>query len=202
MEQEIKNHPVGEPTNAGGVVENDEKNQDVVEYNSYKKALDEKKLFQNRLTETEKELQALREADLKRKGKVDELLSAKEKRIQELEQTLANTGKQYSWSVLTGEIKREAIKSGCKDPDKLIKLMGDDDLKKLSENIGENFEIASEPLKEVIEKNRKENYFLFSDSNKKIVNGNPSTKVEDEKVQDLSKLSIEELKELHKKTYK
>lgn len=203
MENENQNDPVDQSANAGGNVESDGKNNnsDVVDYNSFKKAVDEKKLFQSRLQETEAELSKLREADMKRKGKTDELLTQKEQRIKELEAKLENTSKTYVWSTIEGEIKREAIKQGCKNPDKFIRLMSDDDLKNLSQHVGEDFKIAPDALKETVSKNKTDNYFLFSDSSKKVVTGNPNTKVDDVPT-DLSKLSLDELRELHKKTYK
>jgi hypothetical protein len=200
MEKENQIDPVDHPTNAGG---NGGEKKDFVEYESFKKALDEKKRVQSQKEELESELKSFREADLKRKGKTDELLSEKDKRIAELESKVDKLGKNYTWSTLTGEVKREAISSGCKNPDKLIKLMSDDDLRELSQNINEDFTIDQSTLKNVIEKNKKENFFLFESSNKTIVNGNPNKKpIEEIKGKDLGKLSLEELKELHKKSYK
>ena len=141
MEKENQNVPVEQPTNAGG--NGGSEKQDFVEYGSFKKALDEKKRAQDSLTEAHGVLEKLREADMKRKGKTDELLTAKEKRIAELETKLDKLGKNYTWSTLTGEVKREVISSGCKNPEKLIKLMSDDDLRELSQNINEDFAINS-----------------------------------------------------------
>jgi len=199
MENENQNVPVEQPSNAGGVNGNDSK--DFVKFDSYKKALDEKKRAQDDAMQMRDELEKFREQDMKRKGKTDELLNAKDKRIAELESLIKTKDQTYTWSSLTKEIKTEAIKSGCKNPEKLIKLMSDDDLKELSQNINDDFTINGEALKNVIEKNKQENYFLFESSNKKVVNGNPTTKIEDD-AKDLSKLSLDELKALHKKTYK
>ena len=81
--------------------------------------------------------------------------------------------------------------------------MSDDDLRELSQNINEDFTIDQSALKNVIEKNKKENFFLFESSSKTTVNGNPNKKPIDEvRVKDLGKLSLEELKELHAKSYK
>jgi hypothetical protein len=199
MEKENQIDPVDHSGKPGG----DDEKKDVVDYNSFKKALDEKKRTQDQLSSVMDELNQFKEADLKRKGKTDELLSAKDKRIAELESELGKTRKTYTWSTLTGEIEREAEKAGCKNPKKLIKLMSDDDLKELSKHIGEDFKIADDALKKVIDKNKQENHFLFESTTKKIVNGNPKNpELDSDKVGDLSKLSLDELKALHKKTYK
>ncbi len=199
MENENQIDPVDQPAKAGG--DDGKSKQDFVKFDSYKKALDEKKRTQDENSKLSQEIEKFREDDLKRKGKTDELLTAKDKRIAELESKVENLGKNYTWSSLTKEIKTEAIKSGCKNPEKLIKLMSDDDLQELSKNINDDFTINGEALKNVIEKNKQENYFLFESSSKKTVNGNPTTKIIDES-KDLSKLTLDELKALHKKTYK
>ena len=79
--------------------------------------------------------------------------------------------------------------------------MSDDDLKSIE--IGENFSIDNESLKNVIEKSKTDNYFLFKTSSKSVANGNPSKKIDDSsKLKDLSKLSDDELTEMYKKYYK
>ena len=186
MEVEEKKSPVEQPEVS-------------VDYSSYQKALTEKKNVQAKLTSYEQELNELREEKMKREGKTEELLNSYQKKIAELEGELGTTKKSYAWNTLTGAIKREALKNGCTDPEKLIRLMDDSDLRSIE--VGEDFSISSESLSGVIEKNKKENFFLFETPKKLAANGMPSTKIEDNK-RDLSKLSIEELKELHIKSYK
>lgn len=203
MELENQNAPVGHSDKTSGDVEKvTTQKDDVVQFSSFQKALEEKKRAQAQATEMKSELEILREEKLKREGKFDEVNIAKDKKIAELEKQLGSTKQSYAWSTLTGEIKREAIKNNCTDPDKLIRLMSDDDLKELSQNVNEDFTINTESLKTVMEKNKKENFFLFTESKKKQVNGNPKAVFEIEEKTDLSKLSLEELKELHKKSFR
>lgn len=197
MKQEENQAPVEQPEVSSG----NEGKKDSVAYESFQKALHEKKQAQVKAQEMAAELEKLREQKMESEGKKDELLETYRNKVKALESEFSNTKKQYAWSTLTGEIKREAIKQGCEDPDKLIKLMSDDDLKSIE--IGENFSIDNESLKNVIEKSKTDNYFLFKTSNKAIANGNPTKKIdESSKLKDLSKLSDEELTEMYKKYYK
>jgi hypothetical protein len=195
MENENNNDPVDQANKASG--DDGSANKDSVSHESFLKVVGEKKKVQERASSMEAELQTLREEKLKREGKTTELLTAKEQRIQELESRISKSEKAYAWKTLTGEIKREASKAGCTNPDKLIRLMDDEDLSSI--NVGEDFSIDGDSLKRVIEKNKKDNSFLFSSSSKKIVNGNPGTGEIVANETDLSKLSLDEIKALHKK---
>jgi len=197
MEQDNIKAPVEQAEKASGETEK----KDHVAYESYQKVLKEKKSFQSRLSEYEAKLQQLQEEKLSAEGKKDELIDTYRSQLNDYKSKLDSTQKTYAWNTLTGEIKREAMKHGCTDPDKLIRLMDDNDLKSIE--IGEDFSINTESLKTVIEKNKQENFFLFKNTPKVSANGNPSTKqvVENDK-NDLSKLSMEEIRELYKKQYK
>lgn len=200
MKNDKEQVPVGQSDEASGKAENAKK--DVVAYDSYQKVLDEKKRVQESAMKAHQTIERLQQEKLSAEGKKDELISVLQEKVNGLETKIEKTGKNYAWNTLTGAIKREAIKNGCTDADKLIKLMGDADLKSIT--IGEDFSIESESLKTVIEKNKKENFFLFKDSNKKIANGTPNNtnNFSENKELDLSKLSIDELKELHKNSFK
>lgn len=191
--KEQEKDPVDQTDKASG----DADKKDSVSFDSFQKALKEKKAAQSKLTEYEKELEKLRVEKLEAEGKKDELISSYKKRLDELESKVKQKDQMYAWTTLTGEIKREAMKVGCKDPDKLIRLLSDDDLKSIE--VGEDFRINNDSLKEVIEKSKKENYFLFESSTKQVANGVPSKKAPEEPQKELSKMSLDEIKELYKK---
>lgn len=195
MENENNNDPVDQIDDASG--KNDDASKDSVSHDSFMKALSEKKSAQASNAKLEAENKAFKEEQLKREGKSEELISLKDKRIEELEGKLSKSDKAYAWKTLTGEIKRKATEQGCTNPDKLIRLMSDEDLQSIE--IGEDFSISSDSLKRVIDKNKKENHFLFGNTNKKSANGNPNnSKVVDNET-DLSKMSLDDIKALHKK---
>lgn len=197
MKSDENQVPVEQSKETSGDLGNEKK--DVVAYDSYQKVLSEKKRAQESALKAQETIEKLQTEKLQAEGKKDELISHLQDKLSAVEKKLETSNKSYAWNTLTGAIKREAIKNGCTDADKLIRLMSDDDLKSIS--VGEDFSIGTDSLKSVIEKNKTENFFLFKDSTKKVVNGNPKNKIEDVEKTDLSKLSLEELKELHKKTY-
>lgn len=192
MENENKETPVEQTNQASG-----ETSKDQVAYETFQKVLSEKKNVQSKLSEYEAKLQALEEEKLQRDGKKDELLENYKKRASELEAKFNKTQQTYAWNTLTGEIKREAAASGCLNPDKLIKLMSEEDLNSIE--VGENFSVNRETIKEVIERNKKENSFLFSQGNKVIANGIPNTnKPTASNGKNINNMSWDEAKELAK----
>jgi hypothetical protein len=186
--------PVELPENASGAPE--DKSKDSVSYESYQKALKEKKSFQSKAAEYESLIEQLRHDKALAEGNKDEVITTLKKQTDELKAKLDNTSKSFAWSTLTGEVKREAMKHGCKDPDKLIRLMSDDDLRSIE--VGENFSINSESLKEVIEKNKKENHFLFESSYKQAVAGTPSKIPPVESKKEIKDMTLDELRSLYK----
>lgn len=189
--------PVEQSTDASGEVD---QGKDSVSLSSYQKVLKEKKARDARLSEMELKLQQLEEEKLAKDGKLQELLDTYKKKTSELEMKLEKTTKSYAWNSVTGEIKREALKAGCKDPDKLIRLMSDDDLKAIE--VGDNFSINTESLRELIEKNKKENYFLFESSSKQAAAGIPTSKAFEKPEKEIKDMSLDELKEMYKKLKK
>ena len=181
MEKEQKS-PVEQASDASG---KDEK-KDFVAYESFQKAVSEKKNAQEKLSKYEQELQQLREEKLQREGKNEELIQTYKQRYEETNKRLEETNKKYAWSTLTGSIEREAIKHGCTDPKKLIRLMDDDDLRSI--DVGENFKINGDSLERLIEKSKKDNHFLFKTTPPLAANGNPTTKIEkkDKPLKDMS----------------
>jgi len=197
MKDENNQAPVEQTDQTSG--ENSQ--QDQVKYETFQKILNEKKNVQGKLSEYEAELQSLREEKLQREGNHEKLIEDLRKKNTELSTNLSKKDQSYAWNTLTSEIKREAMRAGCEKPDKLIRLLDDEDLRSIE--VGENFSIDKQSLSAVLEKAKRENSFLFKSSNKITANGNPSTKIEENnKLNDLSKLSLEELKELYLKHYK
>ena len=170
--------------------------QNQVAYETYKKTVESERNAKAKLSSMEQKLQALEEEKLQREGKKDELLTTYKTKLAEIESKYNKTQQSYAWNTLTGEIKREAMNSGCLDPDKLIKLMNDEDLNSIE--VGENFNVDRKSVKEVIERSKKENAFLFSQGNKVIANGNPTTKPVATNKVDINNMSWDEAKALAK----
>lgn len=186
---EIENKtPVEQPSTPVATEENNH-----VAYESFQKVLNEKKAAQIKAEQTQSELQKLRDEKLEREGKQSELIEQYRKQISELEGNLTKTKQSYGWNTVKSELSRIAQLEGCTNPDKLIKLMSDDDLNAIE--VGENFAIDTESVKKVIERNKKDNHFLFKTTQSAVVNSNPNNKISTkEREEDISKLSIDELK--------
>lgn len=189
--------PVGQEDSAGG---ESDKTKDSVSFDSYQKVLKEKKLYLSKYSELEAQVAQLRQEKDMAEGNKDKVIEELKKQYQQVKTDFEKTKQNYTWSTLTGEIKREAMKHGCKDPDKLLRLMSDDDLRSLE--IGEDFSINPGGLKEIIEKNKKENHFLFESSPKSAAVGVPGKKAPVEPEKNIKDMSLDELRTLYKQTYK
>jgi hypothetical protein len=189
--------PVGQEDSASG---ESAKTKDSVSYDSYQKLLKEKKSVLSKYSELENQVAQLRQEKDMAEGNKDKVIEELKKQNQQIKSEYEKTKQTYTWSTLTGEIKREAMKHGCKDPDKLLRLMSDDDLRSLE--IGEDFSINSDGLKEIMEKNKKENHFLFESSPKAAAVGVPGKKAPVEPDKNIKDMTIDELRSLYKQTYK
>lgn len=183
--------PVEQSDDAGGDSEQG-KNQ-TVSFDSYQKLLKEKKTLQSKFSELEEKVSTLTLEKTQAEGNKDEAINSLKKQNDELKGKLDKTTKTFAWTTLTGQIKQEATKQGCKDPEKLIRLMDDEDLRSIE--IGENFAIDSSSVKAVIEKSKKENGFLFETSAKPpAAPGKPGNKPPVEGEKSLKDMTLAELK--------
>jgi len=146
-----------ESTEAAGGESEQGKNQ--VSFDSYQKLLKEKKALQTRFSTLEETVQNLTLEKNQAEGNKDEAITSLKKQNDELKGKLDKTTKSFAWTTLTGQIKQEAAKQGCKHPEKLIRLMDDDDLRSIE--IGDNFFIDPANVKPVIEKYKKDWSELF-----------------------------------------
>ena len=161
---EVINSPVESPEETSGSIG---KKEDLVPYSTYKKALSEKQNTKSELdkykSEYEKAMDKIKQYDerlLESEGKKDELLDKYKKELDETKSLLTTKEKTFAWKTITSTIKEEALRNGCTNPDKLIKLLDDSDLKGLE--IGDDYTIEQASLKQLIEKSKAENAFLFN----------------------------------------
>lgn len=159
--------PAEQTAEAGGAVEKPQN----VSFESHQKLLGEKKNLKAKYDELEKRLKDIESNKLEAEGKKDEALNSYKKRVEELEGSLSTTKKSFAWNTVVGEIKREAMKQGCVNPDKLIRLMSDDQLNAIE--IDDNFAVSVDSVKRVVEESKKDNGFIFSSPGKAAAHGNP-----------------------------
>lgn len=203
MSKEV-NDPVDQTGNASG--EPDKK--DVVAFETFEKVLKEKKNVQSRLTEKDELIRKLEEEKLIRENDQKALAEKYKTEANEWKSKFENSHNSFTWTTLESGVKSEALKQGCNDPDLLLRAFDKEDLEKIQ--MKEGYKLDNESLKSVVNEFKLKKPRLFNETKKKIANGNPSTSApstgiskldEAIKTKDFSKLSNEELKELHKRTY-
>lgn len=144
------------------VSDNQEQKKDVVAYETYRKTVGEVKKLKPELRAKEEEnLELKRQVELyeqqkaESEGRKDDVIKSLRDKIVEVETERSTIKKNYAWNALSAQIKSEAIKQGCVNPDKLIRLMPEEDLKGI--DINDEFMINSEDLERVIAKAKADN---------------------------------------------
>jgi hypothetical protein len=185
-------------TNASGsqkeVVSDAQTVTDSVAYETYKKVLGEKKQRDQQLAELKAQLELKQQQEAEKEGRKDEVIASLRKQLDETKSKFDETYKTFAWNTLEAQIKQKALQMNCTNPDALIRLMSDEDLKSIE--VGDGFSVNNDDLVRVIDKAKKEfgeiNLFKKSKPNINDVTGNADFK-KVEKTPD--KLSMEELKE-------
>lgn len=171
----------------------DDESGKTVSHSTYKKTVSEAK----KAKETARKL-AEEKADLETR-----LLAAegnKDEQIKSLQTKLAETTKKnkdiygaMARKSLNSQIKAEAAKAGCIDPDAVISLA---DLSELEVD-AETFEADADAIKEIVTGLKKSKPYLFSKPGPKI-NGklpNGGNKGDDDGKEDLSKLTAQQIRD-------
>jgi len=148
-----------------------ETKEDKVSYDTYRKVLAEKKNTSQKLQEYEQKLKALEEEKLTREGKKDELLETYRQRAEETEKKLKEKEQAWAYSRITSAFKDAAYKKGCRAPEKLWKLLSDEQVNSLE--VDDSFNVSDSSLERLLEDSKKENDFLF-DRKVSIADGGPS----------------------------
>jgi hypothetical protein len=169
------------------------KQNDTVSYESFRKSVEAEKNAKERARVLEAELEAKKNAELEAAGKHEEIIANLRAKTHELESSLKSERETRIWDNVTGAIKTTAIKQGCTDPDKLIRLFDKEDFSTLQ---AENGKIREDSLGALMEKAKKENHFLFSRGEVRINDATPSTNAPDSgKKLDVNSMTPKELEE-------
>lgn len=132
-----------------------EKTEDVVSYSSHRKLLGEKKRIQAEKADLEEKIKLYEQNKAAAEGRKEDVIKSLREENETFKSQLVNTQKTYALNVLSGQIKAEAVKQGCINAEKLLRLMPDEDLKGI--DIDDDFQINSDDLKRVIAKAKAEN---------------------------------------------
>jgi len=186
-----------ENQNAGGVDQissgdtGESKNQ--VSYQTYQKSVDQEKNLRKRLAEEQAQREALARrleeieiAEASKKGNVEEVITKLKEQNKQLENSLSGTKDSFIITQKKNALKTEAIKRGCKNPEKFLKLLDSTDLQLVQ--INENFEVNMEDVNSILEKSVKEDDIgLFSPTNIKVADRTPANQKTPESLKELSR---------------
>jgi hypothetical protein len=184
----VNENPVGLTQEASSEIEsNQTAEQDVVKYESYKKVLGEAKNAKERARQLEAELEAKKNAELEAQGNYQEIIDNLKAKTLDIESKYRKERENTLWKDVTGAIKNEATRAGCINPDKLIRLLDKSDFETLQADDGQ---IRQESVQQLIERAKKEDYYLFTKGNVPMMDAIPSNKIEKQNFNDLSKDEI------------
>lgn len=192
MEQEVNQNPEGLTTQASGEVESKQ-----VSYDSFRKSVEAEKNARKRAQELESRLQEFERKDMEAKGEFEKLKQSLIQENESLKQTLKKKDETYLWERVTSGIKTEALKAGCANPDKLIKLLDRSDFESLQAD-ADGYNLKQESLQALIEKAKKENDFLFTKPEIKVNDLPPKSKVEKPKAKSPNEMNQNELAQAFK----
>lgn len=161
-----------------------------VKYESYRKAVNEKKKLQAQAEEMSARLAELEETQMATEGKKDELIQSLQGRLKEKEAKLKETYSTFAYNSVAAQLKAEAHKLGCVDAETLIQVTPLDSLE-----VGEDFNVDGESLKMLLEEQKEKRPYLFQRQSVAVKDGVPA-KPNTETTKDLSKMSIQEKSQL------
>lgn len=137
-----------------------------------KRKLKERKLKEE-LDGVQAKLKAIEDSKLQEQGQFKEAFEKAKKEAEELKTQTKKMQATYAYKVVTSQVKEEAIKAGCVDPDAFIKLAtANGFLDNLEPD--EDFNVKSEEVKSIVEKAQKNMTYLFGKTAPSVKDGIPA----------------------------
>lgn len=106
-----------------------------------------------------REAEELKQKELERQGKFEEALKAERERRERAEKERQEASAKYAYNTVVTQIKERAMREGCTNPDKLIKLADSSDLDMV--DYDDDYRVDQSTLENFITKMKQENEFLF-----------------------------------------
>ena len=178
----------------------EKKDQDMVAYQTYQKVLQEKKARDERLAEYEAKLKQYEQSDLERKGQYDSLISQLKEENNKLKQTVSERDRAYIMSKVNSAIATKALEAGCRNTDKLLRLIDKEKIESLE--VDENYNVDMRSVEFLINEAKQENDFLFKNSRVNVTDANPVDRPVVAPEKQVKDMTMEEIKNLYKQTYK
>jgi hypothetical protein len=137
-----------------------------------KRKLKERKLKEE-LDGVQAKLKAIEDSKLQEQGQFKEAFEKAKKEAEDLKAMSKKQQATYAYKVVTSQVKEEAIKAGCVDPDAFIKLASANGLLNDLEPDDE-FNVKSEDVKAIVEKAQKNMTYLFGKQAPSVKDGIPA----------------------------
>lgn len=181
---------------ASGQESAEQKQQDKVAYETYRKTVDAEKKAKAKADELARKLKEYEEKDMAAQGKSQELIESLRSQVKEKEDTLKNVVGSFAHRAVSSRIREEAVKQGCLDVDLLLKA-GADEFSKIEVNPEDGFSVNNDDLKRFFETTVTKHPMLFKNAGPKFHDGNPA-KPQSFQAQSVDKMKPEELIEAWK----
>lgn len=166
-----------------------------VKYETYKKVLGEKKAADARLRELEQKVESFEVQTMQEGGQLKELVEKLQKQNQTYASQIKEKEHKYAHATLSSQIKTEAVRMGCLDPDRLLKLM---DLSAVPVD-PETYTTDNDGIRLLLEEQKKTLPFFFSKAAPTVHDVSGANTVPQESTVDFSSMSRTELAEFVKK---
>ena len=146
--------------------------QDMVAYDSYQKAVAERKADQARAKKAMEEAAELRERlkeieldKQQAEGNKDDVIVTLRKELGEVKENLANKDRGYARSIIEGQLSAKATELGCDDLGLFMAGLNQSDGLLAGVEVDDNFQVNTEDLTRVVEKMKDKHPRLFKEKN-------------------------------------
>jgi hypothetical protein len=167
--------------------------QDMVSYESHRKLLGEKKARDAQLAEMQEKLKIYEQNQAEAEGRKDDVIKALREELSGVKTELTKTKTSYAYTTIEGQIKAAAAREGCVNPDKLVRLLGEDALKGI--DVDDRFQVNKEDLQRIVAKAKEENSDIGLFKSKTVnINDMPSSNniAPSKGLHEMSKAELEE----------
>lgn len=205
MEKE-QSHADGNQSQVDDNTSGGSKGDNKVSFESYDRVVRDNKKLQARFKEVEQTLNEklkliddFEKGELESQGKKDELIAKLKKELGDKDAQLKEKTNTFAYERLKDQIRAEAVKAGCVNPEKLFKLLDPSDLRGIKLN--DRFSADENEIKSLVDKAKEDHsdIGLFGAISKRPNDVIPNSQTQ--KVigkDDLKNLSVEQLKNLHR----
>lgn len=162
---------------------------DKVSYDTYKKTLSEAKKLKEALKQKDELLQQLEQKKLEAEGNKDELINQLKDKLAKTEKAQKEQFSNFVFQSLDAQVREEALRLGCIDPDAIVKLA---DMSAV-EIDSQTYKADKEQLGQLLEEMKRKKPYLFSKSGPKINSDLPGGVIKKEDKKSYKDMTKDEL---------